>query len=84
MENKEQPITITDVVGNDKLGGSLYSTFKCSVCGKKLVVKVIGNKLQFVCKEYRYGCGDPSRKEHDSIELNLCEIAAILNFNPLL
>lgn len=50
----------------------------------KLIAQPIGDQLQFVCKEYKYGCGDPSREEHDTFTLTLEEIAAILNFNPLL
>ena len=45
---------------------------------------LIGNQLQFACKEYKYGYGDPTQKEHDAFNLTLEEIAAILNFNPLL
>lgn len=82
MEDKM--LNITNVIGNNDLRGSLYSTFKCSVCGEKLIAQVVGDKLQFACKDYKYSYGDPSRKEHDAFTLTLEEIAAIFNFNPLL
>ncbi len=82
MNTKE--LDITEIINNDKLRGSLYSTFKCSVCGKKLIAQTTGNKLQFSCEEYKYGCGGPNRKEHDAFVLTLEETAAIINFNPLL
>lgn len=77
-------LSVTEIIGNSELRGSLYSTFKCSVCGEKLIAQTIGNKLQFACKDYKYGCGDPSRKEHDAFTITLEETAAIFNFNPLL
>ncbi len=80
----DKMLNVTNIIGNNDLRGSLYSTFKCSVCGEKLIAQSIGNQLQFACKEHKYGCGDPSRKEHDTFTLTLEEIAAILNFNPLL
>lgn len=82
MDNKKTKIS--EIINNSDLRGSLFSTFRCFVCGEKLIAKTIGNQLQFACKEYKYGYGDPSRKEHDAFNLTLEEIAAIFNFNPLL
>ncbi len=80
----DKKLNITQILNNNDLRGSLYSTFKCAVCGEKLIAQTIGNQLQFACKEYKYGYGDPTQKEHDAFNLTLEEIAAILNFNPLL
>ena len=80
----DKKLNITQILNNNDLRGSLYSTFKCSVCGEKLVAQPMGYQLQFACKEYKYDCGEPYRKEHDAINLKLEEIAAVFNFNPLL
>lgn len=84
MESKELSLRISDIINNEKLKGSLYSTLKCSICGKKLIVQALHTKLRFVCAERRARICPPGEKEHDDIELNLTEIAAMMNFNPLL
>lgn len=84
MENKEQSLIISDIINNDKLRGSLYSSFKCSLCGKKLIARALGNELHLVCEEHRYSMIPTKEKNHDIVKLDLKEIAAILNFNPLL
>lgn len=81
MENKEQSLTIKDIINNNKLKGSLYSTFKCSDCGKKLIAYQVGSLLHIMCPDY---CSLHKEAGHDCIKLDLTEIAAILNFNPIL
>ncbi len=83
MDKNEQQTLITEIINNDKLRGSLYSTFRCSVCGKKLVAQASGNTLNLICKDYNYA-EDRRSQNHDFIKLDLRELAAILNFNPLL
>lgn len=69
------------------LRGSLYATYHCSYCGRKLVARALGSELNFRCPEqispeqyYKNGGKSP----HDDFCLNLTEIAAIINNNPLL
>lgn len=87
MENNEQPISIADIINNSKLRGSLYSTFRCSYCGGKMMAQVAGNEIYFSCENYidpKSYIDNNGKYMHDSYYLNLIEIAALLNFNPLL
>lgn len=79
--------SITEIIENKSLRGSLYSTFRCSFCGKKLLANALGNHLRLECEDYSnyesYKANN-GKYVHDSFDLNLSEVAAILNFNPLL
>lgn len=76
MDNKT-PNIVADIINNDKLRGSLYSTFSCQYCGGKLTAYPTQCGLEFECETRE--CGARSH-----IQLDLNEIAAIFNFNPLL
>lgn len=85
MENKEQ-ITVAPIINNSNLRGSLYSTFRCSYCGKKLIVFALGAQLCFECEDYndvKSYMDNNGKKMHDSFLLDLKEIAAILTYNPI-
>lgn len=80
-------ISISEIVENQSLRGSLYSTFRCSFCGKKLLASALGDQIRLECEDYNnyesYKANN-GKYVHDSFNLNLSEVAAILNFNPLL
>lgn len=87
MENNENlKLTLAGIVNNAELRGSLFSTFRCPLCGKKMLAGSSAVGLYFYCEELdnvnapKY----PGKKLHGSFHLNLDEIALILNFNPLL
>lgn len=85
MENKEQ-ITIAQIINNSNLRGSLYSTFRCSYCGKKLIASALGEQLCFECEDhndYKSYIDNNCKHIHDSFLLDLKEIAAILTYNPI-
>lgn len=85
MENKEQ-ITIAKIISNSNLKGSLYSTLRCSYCGKKLVASALGEQLCLECEDhndYKSYIDNNGKQIHDTILLDLKEIAAILNYNPI-
>ena len=88
MDKNEQQTLITEIINNDKLRGSLYSTFRCSCCGEKLSAKVVGECLCLECEsgknDYKSYYENNCHSKHDIIYLELKEIAAILNYNPLL
>ena len=86
MENKEQ-IEMAQIMSDNNLRGSLYSTFRCSYCGKKMVAQSVRQGLYFSCENYddiKSYNEHKGRHVHDSFVLSLTEIVAILNFNPLL
>lgn len=84
--NKKQNSTLTGIVNISELRGSLFSSFRCPLCGKKMLAGASAVGLYFYCEELdnvnapKY----PGKKLHGSFHLNLDEIALILNFNPLL
>lgn len=87
MDNNEQFTLISNIINNDKLRGSLYSTFRCSYCGKKMIAKVAGQGVYFSCENYtdiKSYNEHHGRHVHDSFALSLTDVVTILNFNPLL
>lgn len=85
METKGQ--AISEIISNEKLRGSLYSTLRCSHCGKKLIAYAAVDSLRFECEDYydhKSYMANNGRYVHDLIALDLKEVTAILNYNPLL
>ncbi len=78
MEDTISTLPMNELLNNNQLRGSLFSTIKCECCGKKMRTIALGNELFFYCPE----C-DKTTGEY-KVRLKLEEIAAIINFNPLL
>ncbi len=79
MDNyNSKSLSIAEIVENSELKGSLYSTLRCDICGKKLTASPAGNVLLFMCDSCE------TTMESKAVKLSLVEIAAILNFNPVL
>lgn len=80
-------LSVSKIIDNQNLRGSLYSTFRCSYCGKKLLASSLGEQLCLECEDYNdyeSYMANNGKRVHDSFVLDLKEIAAILNYNPVL